>query len=299
SSKSLDEKEHEDHILGVLPYIAPEQFQKEPNETEGWINISESISVRSTVFQKPSDTVYNETEKLFSLLKKRKDYIDRILKSQLVYAIGPDFQNDYSMPYIACWVAKPLDKTVMNEISSLFDDKFGVIYHLVNAKDISSQFETDDKKESRNFNITIDIWANVGLDSHTRANTLTVEYRNSLVKNVNFLKASFVTILIRSNEADGVQWSYQFTGDDMENIGKVFQRMKSILVIDILPTPKLLQQYPNLVHKLEISFNKISNFNNDFVKLTRSVHSAPNHTPEDKQPPIQEHNTEFKCKLSS
>ncbi|CAG8684288.1 25664_t:CDS:2, partial [Dentiscutata erythropus] len=340
------------------------------NETEGWINISESMSVHSTIFQKPSDTVYTEAEKLFSLLKKRKDSIDRILKSQLVYAIGPDFQNDYSKPYIACWAARPLDKTIMKKISSLFDDKFGVVYHLVNAEDIS-RVETDDKKEFQNFNITIGIWAKVGLDSYTSENTLEfkIYLKNCGVSRFLSEKCQFLENFIcyyldsfkvsvspiskgRSNimmmhehrpqkknnnewnldvdicEADGVLWSYQFISNDAQGrnretipMDKIYfghwyikneggfrititqelgcKDKQNFFTKIFSSTPKLLQQYPNLVHKLEISFNKISNFNDDFIELTKSVHSAPNHTPEDKQPPKQKNNTEFKRQLSS
>ncbi|CAG8481338.1 14969_t:CDS:1, partial [Racocetra persica] len=101
------------------------------NRSEIRNNVSEYISVYSTIFQGPSDIAITEAERLFSLLKNQKDKIDNILDSHAVYAVGPKFQNDYSMPYIACWVANPLTVSIMEKISGLFNHEFEVAYHLV------------------------------------------------------------------------------------------------------------------------------------------------------------------------
>ncbi|CAG8797883.1 23309_t:CDS:2, partial [Racocetra persica] len=105
------------------------------NRSEVRNDVSENISVYSTISQGPSDIAITEAERLFSLLKNQKDKIDNILDSHAVYAVGPKFQNDYSMPYIACWVANPLTESIMEKISGLFNHEFGVAYHLVKAND--------------------------------------------------------------------------------------------------------------------------------------------------------------------
>ncbi|CAG8792268.1 27143_t:CDS:2, partial [Dentiscutata erythropus] len=81
--------------------------------------------------------------RLFSLLKKQKDIIDHILDSYTVYAVGPDFQNDFSIPHIACWVANPLTKSVMEKISDLFNHEFEVAYHLMSNNDGNSNNTTN------------------------------------------------------------------------------------------------------------------------------------------------------------
>ncbi|KAF0499735.1 Sel1 repeat-containing protein [Gigaspora margarita] len=83
------------------------------------------------ISQKPSNTAYSEAEQLFSKFKEWKNDIDNILYSQNVYGVGPDFQNNYSTPCIACWVAEPLNLSVMKQLSKVFDDKFDVVYYLV------------------------------------------------------------------------------------------------------------------------------------------------------------------------
>ncbi|CAG8475749.1 7205_t:CDS:2, partial [Scutellospora calospora] len=107
--------------------------------------LNDFISVHSTIFQRPLATEYAEAEQLYSLLKEYKDKIDNILNSQHVYAIGPAFQEDYSMPCITCWVAKSLNKSAMEKISAMFDDKFRVVYHLVNAENITDSCNNQDK----------------------------------------------------------------------------------------------------------------------------------------------------------
>ncbi|RIB18296.1 hypothetical protein C2G38_2184953 [Gigaspora rosea] len=98
-------------------------------------NISEHITVYSTISQKLSKISVKNAELLFSLLKEKKDKINHILDSHTVYAVGPDFQNDYSTPCIACWVANPLTEFIMEQISDLFNHEYEVVYHLVKISD--------------------------------------------------------------------------------------------------------------------------------------------------------------------
>ncbi|CAG8718681.1 6476_t:CDS:2, partial [Racocetra fulgida] len=76
-------------------------------------------------------------EKLFSQLKERKDDIDRILYSQNAYAVGSDFQIDYSTPCITCWVAK-LELSVMKHLSELCDNIFDIVFKIVEALDTNN-----------------------------------------------------------------------------------------------------------------------------------------------------------------
>ncbi|KAF0542496.1 hypothetical protein F8M41_004596 [Gigaspora margarita] len=77
----------------------------------------------------------NDKPKIWKNVDEKKDKIDLILDSHTVYAVGPDFQNDYSTPYIACWVANPLTKLIMEQISDLFNHEYEVVYHLVKISD--------------------------------------------------------------------------------------------------------------------------------------------------------------------
>ncbi|CAG8751768.1 5825_t:CDS:2, partial [Cetraspora pellucida] len=167
------------------------------NKSEGRYDISQYISVYSTISQGPSDIAITEAERLFSLLKSQKDKIDNILDSHTVYAVGPKFQSDYSMPYIACWVANPLMESVMKKISGLFNHEFEVAYHLVkangndedpnnasNASDGGVEFEDkkligENKKMVQFFNITIKLWVNVKLNSRNNASS-TLEFEIDL-----------------------------------------------------------------------------------------------------------------------
>ncbi|CAG8800002.1 16684_t:CDS:1, partial [Racocetra fulgida] len=57
------------------------------NRSQVWNNVSENVSVYSTISQWPSDIAITESERLFSLLKNQKDKIDNILDSHAVYAV--------------------------------------------------------------------------------------------------------------------------------------------------------------------------------------------------------------------
>ncbi|RHZ83980.1 hypothetical protein Glove_86g132 [Diversispora epigaea] len=66
------------------------------------------------------------TTDLENLLLEQKDAIDNILKSQPVYAVGPNFQQGYSIPCITCYVSKPLATQVLAKLSALFDHEFEI-----------------------------------------------------------------------------------------------------------------------------------------------------------------------------
>ncbi|CAG8743245.1 1900_t:CDS:2, partial [Racocetra fulgida] len=108
------------------------------NRAEVWNNISENISVFSTIFQGPSDIAITEAERLFSLLKNQKDKIDNILDSHAVYAVDAEVK---------------------------FEDK--------------NIIRTEDKKKSQSFNITIELWVNVKLNSKNSTNS-TLEFEIDL-----------------------------------------------------------------------------------------------------------------------
>ncbi|CAG8795851.1 25100_t:CDS:2, partial [Cetraspora pellucida] len=105
------------------------------NKSEVQNDVSQHISVYSTISQRPSDIAITEAEQLFSLINSQKDKIDNILDSHTVYAVGTKFQSDYYMHYIAYWVANPLMESVMKKIWGLFNHEFEVVYHLVKAND--------------------------------------------------------------------------------------------------------------------------------------------------------------------
>ncbi|CAG8714347.1 18185_t:CDS:2, partial [Dentiscutata erythropus] len=87
---------------------------------------SDFVSVHATTIQETA-----ATKRLLSLLIKQKESIDEVLDSQPVYALGPDFQQGYSVPCIACWVAEPLDITLIERLSALFDNEFEIINYVV------------------------------------------------------------------------------------------------------------------------------------------------------------------------
>ncbi|CAG8731632.1 3514_t:CDS:2, partial [Racocetra persica] len=149
-SHSQDNEESDNDTLIHIKYSDP--VVTIGDGTSVLNNIPEFISVNSTISQRPSIDAYSEAEKLFSQLKNAKDEIDRILYSQNVYAVGPDFQNDYSIPCITCWVAKPLELSVMKQLSDLFDNKFDIVYNLVDAVDINNGCNDHDESSNETSN---------------------------------------------------------------------------------------------------------------------------------------------------
>ncbi|CAG8786106.1 32790_t:CDS:2, partial [Racocetra persica] len=121
---------------------------------------NEFVSINSTVSPGTSSTACVEVERILSLLEKHKNDIERILDSQNVYAIGPEFQQGCTIPCIACWVNETLSEIVIEELSNIFDNEFEIVVILLNTDDsnsfnykssnnlsVSSQ-QSDDKNES-------------------------------------------------------------------------------------------------------------------------------------------------------
>ncbi|CAG8723098.1 4079_t:CDS:2, partial [Gigaspora rosea] len=98
------------------------------------------VSVNAKIIQETE-----ASERIISLLNEQKANIDKLLNSQLVYALGPDFQHGYSVPCIACWVDKPLDIASKEQLSALFDDQFEIISHVVEKQNE----EPDDNDKNR------------------------------------------------------------------------------------------------------------------------------------------------------
>ncbi|CAG8748397.1 5370_t:CDS:1, partial [Gigaspora margarita] len=101
---------------------------------------SDFVSVNAMIIQETA-----ATERIISLLNEQKANIDKVLDSQLVYALGPDFQHGYSVPCIACWVDKPLDRASKEQLSALFDDQFEIINHVIEKQNE----ESDDNDKNR------------------------------------------------------------------------------------------------------------------------------------------------------
>ncbi|CAG8680551.1 6906_t:CDS:2, partial [Racocetra persica] len=451
-------------------------------------DISEFITVHSIITQKPPE--YSKIEQLFSQLKERKGDIDHILYSQNVYAVGPDFRND--IPCIACWAAEPLDQSIMEKLSELFDSKFDVVYHLVKAVDINGSCidndensnetpnksgnvndvlgETENNK-SQCFNITAHLWASIKYDSKLKKKTLefkihlkncsvedflsddnpllhgfvcyyldsleigfrptkfndkspelsnessmsngeSLDSYNELFKHnsellgsndkspepndgslesdnesfesgdecpmimlkeytpsrsnnsINISKTkekgngiqldagknpkvslSHATKNTRSSAAalkewdmvdtygttNGIKWQYRYFGEDIfnngghrksiridepycgdfyinKNLGGFcititqvlgFKEDRTIFRRLVSPKPELIKYYPKFLHKLEIYFKDIQNFNNNFAKLTKKLHQGRYLTPKKPIYVREKNNTKFKRELSS
>ncbi|CAG8615668.1 3819_t:CDS:2, partial [Funneliformis mosseae] len=96
-----------------------------------FIDASEFITMKATISPGISATSYIEIEKLQESLDNRKEDIDEILKSHSVYAIGIDFQNDSIRPCISCWVAKPLDTSILEDLEAMFDNQYEAINQIL------------------------------------------------------------------------------------------------------------------------------------------------------------------------
>ncbi|CAG8767622.1 16854_t:CDS:2, partial [Gigaspora margarita] len=112
--------------------------------------ISEFVSLDSTFFPGTSATAHIEVNRLFSLLEEKKAKIDCILDSQNVYAVGVNFQKDYSMPCIICWVSKYLDINIKEQLSNLFNDEFEVMEEIVVP--IDTDVNNSNSAQNRLFN---------------------------------------------------------------------------------------------------------------------------------------------------
>ncbi|CAG8721637.1 7502_t:CDS:1, partial [Scutellospora calospora] len=117
---------------------------------------------KNSVFTSAHASIIQETEateQLVALLVQKKAEIDEVLDSHTVYALGPDFQQGYLVPCIACWIAEPLDTELMKKLSALFNYKFEIISYVVNKQgkllnsELSSIDEiTPDKNGQQNDN---------------------------------------------------------------------------------------------------------------------------------------------------
>ncbi|CAG8522428.1 2562_t:CDS:1 [Scutellospora calospora] len=114
------------------------------------IEISDFVSVNTTVFQGTSANSYVQIEQLSSLINEKKNKIDEMLGSQPVYAIGPYFQQGYSVLSIACWVTKPLNKILIEKLSDLFNDMYEIIEIRDEDIDISNINENKFSDENQN-----------------------------------------------------------------------------------------------------------------------------------------------------
>ncbi|CAG8629855.1 17650_t:CDS:2 [Funneliformis caledonium] len=99
--------------------------------SSNFIDASEFITMKATISPGISATSYIEIEKLQESLDNRKEDIDEILKSHSVYAIGIDFQNDSIRPCISCWVAKPLDTSILEDLEAMFDNQYEAINQIL------------------------------------------------------------------------------------------------------------------------------------------------------------------------
>ncbi|CAG8523508.1 5638_t:CDS:2 [Dentiscutata heterogama] len=105
---------------------------------------SDFVSIRAEIIQETA-----ATKRLFSLLIKQKAEIDKVLDSHPVYALGPDFQQGYSVPCIACWVAEPLKIVQIEQLSVLFDNEFEIINYVVEKQCESLKDEIDLNRNER------------------------------------------------------------------------------------------------------------------------------------------------------
>ncbi|CAG8828686.1 14950_t:CDS:1, partial [Gigaspora rosea] len=110
------------------------------------IEISNFVSINATIFQGALANSYVQIVRLYSLINEKRVEIDKMLDSQPVYAIGPYFQQGYSMLSIACWVTKLLNKLLIEKLSDLFDNKYDIVQlknEVINGNTISVPSDTD------------------------------------------------------------------------------------------------------------------------------------------------------------
>ncbi|RIA80726.1 hypothetical protein C1645_838169 [Glomus cerebriforme] len=85
---------------------------------------SDFFTVDTSINYGISANMHDKVEELYDLLNNKKDEIDYVLKSQPVYAIGPNFHKDYSFPCIVCWVTSDLETSILEQLEKIFDYKF-------------------------------------------------------------------------------------------------------------------------------------------------------------------------------
>ncbi|CAG8530771.1 1097_t:CDS:1, partial [Scutellospora calospora] len=115
----------------------------------GSITISDFVSVRTAISQGMSSIACVNVERILSLLNKKTTEIYKVLDKQPVYAVGPDIQQGYS-PCIACWVTKPLDISIMQQLSALFDNEFEIINHVNRNGSEDIIYSNNNKNQNEN-----------------------------------------------------------------------------------------------------------------------------------------------------
>ncbi|CAG8806687.1 6505_t:CDS:2, partial [Gigaspora margarita] len=82
--------------------------------------------------------------------------LQSLLQSIQMYAIGLDFQLDYLIPCIICWVAEHLDGMVIEQLSALFQNEFEIIYQVVKPTetDVNAQHNASITNEFENNELT-------------------------------------------------------------------------------------------------------------------------------------------------
>ncbi|CAG8655684.1 20904_t:CDS:2 [Cetraspora pellucida] len=130
------------------------------NKSNSWrdsnfVEISKFGSVYQNIPSGTPTTAHNKIERLFLLLEKQKDAIYHILDTQkvYVYAVELGLQQDYLMPCITCWVDEYLDKSVIEQISALFNNEYKIMDKVVGPveTDLNAQHESE-KDEIRENN---------------------------------------------------------------------------------------------------------------------------------------------------
>ncbi len=102
------------------------------------IDASNFISVNASISHGISATSQIQVDQLYDLLISKKDDINDILKLQPIYAIGPNFQENFSLPCITCWTTKLLDKSILKRLKILFDNKYIVNQVVVTPVDTNT-----------------------------------------------------------------------------------------------------------------------------------------------------------------
>ncbi|CAB4488125.1 hypothetical protein RhiirA5_379632 [Rhizophagus irregularis] len=85
---------------------------------------SEFFSVDATTLRGISAEINDESEQLYELLLNKKDDIDRVLKSQPVYAIGPSFDKNCFSPSITCWVTSCIKPSILEQLEEIFNYEY-------------------------------------------------------------------------------------------------------------------------------------------------------------------------------
>ncbi|CAG8775711.1 23437_t:CDS:2 [Gigaspora margarita] len=154
--------------FSVLAPIIKGSKEKNSWDYTDFMEVTKFISVQQSISSGTSSSTYIEVQRLFSLLETQKDAIDYIFNSHQiqVYAIGLDFQLDYLIPCIICWVAEHLDGMVMEQLSALFQNKFEIIEQIVKPAetDVNTQHNASIINEFENNELTNSSFSKSGED---------------------------------------------------------------------------------------------------------------------------------------